>query len=952
MKDTLSLPPTLDRFEAALHAEGFRGDIRRDWATRAVMATDNSVYELAPQAVVFPREPDDLNRILRASAQSGMAVTARGGGTGTNGQSLTDAVVVDCSRHLRRIEHIDPEAGIAVVQPGVILDELNRAAAPHGLFFAPTVSTASRATLGGMAATDASGKGSRHYGRTSDHVLAMDVALADGCDWRAEPLAPAALASVCARDDRAGQIHRRLRDIALQDTAEIDRVFPAMNRGLTGYNLKQLYDDQGRFRLTKLLCGSEGSLAMTKRLTLRLTRKKPLSALLVVGYDDVLAALRDVGRLIAADPSAIEFIDDRIVELAQQDPIWGDIAGVLSPPPGVTVRGLNFVEVQAETAAELDAAIARLTALAARTPASVVSAVSVRDPRVIGQLWSLRSKCVGLLGRMDPERQGTAFVEDAAVPPEALADFVAGFRDILDSRGLAYGMFGHADVGCLHVRPALDMRRPGDAAHIRPVSDAVAALARRHGGLLWGEHGKGLRGEYGPDVFGPDLYARMCDLKRLFDPENRLNPGKIASPAAELPLKRIDGVPFRGPLDAAIPAPRLQGFEKAVKCNGNGQCFNRSETEAMCPSYKASGDRLQSPKGRATLLRQWLRPGPDKAGIEAALAESLSTCLACKACATQCPVQVDIPAMRSKFLAEYFQTRSRPLRHHLLAMTETLAPLMRALPRLANAGLVLGAPVLRRLGLVDLPRIAPARRRRRISGPDQGPGVLLLEDSFNATWDGVVIEAAEQLLGQLGYRVERVTAQANGKALHVLGMLDRFDRVCRRALDREAELVATGLPIVTLEPAVLALMRDEYRASRLGPSPVQSLEGFLCAEIDAGRLAPRARTGARYALFNHCTGKSSDPQSDAQWQKLFRHLGADLAVEATGCCGMAGAFGHELANARMSRDLYEMTWAPKLAAHAAGTALATGFSCRCQAERFSDLRLPHPAEVLAGQAQP
>nr|WP_255699935.1 FAD-binding and (Fe-S)-binding domain-containing protein [Jiella avicenniae] len=940
----------LSAFLAALGDEAYTGDVATNAATRTVMATDNSVYELLPAAVLFPREPDDLNRILRASARTKTPVVARGGGTGTNGQSLTTHVVVDCSRHLRAIESIDPERGLAVVQPGVILDELNRAAAPHGLFFAPAVSTASRATLGGMTATDASGKGSRHYGRTSDHIAAMEVALSDGSNWRAEPLDARALDAVCARQDLPGRLHRLLRDIVRDEADEIERVFPVMNRGLTGYNLKELNDADGRFRLSKVLAGSEGSLALTKRLTLKLLKKPPHRALMVVGYDDVIAALRDVGRLVEADPSAVEFIDDRILSLAKDDPIWADIAGTLATPPGREVKGLNFVEVEAGSGAELAAALARLEALP-QAPSSAVTQTIVREPRIIAQLWSLRSKCVGLLGRMDPSRQGTAFVEDAAVPPQVLPDFVEGFRALLDAHGLAYGMFGHADVGCVHVRPALDMRIPEDAAKLKPVSDAVAALAQRHGGLIWGEHGKGFRGQYGPQILGDRLYAAMCRIKAAFDPDDRLNPGKIAAPSPDRKLERIDTVPFRGPMDATIPPARLGGFEKAVKCNGNGQCFGRDAFDAMCPSYKATGDRLQSPKGRAALMRAWLREDgalPD-GEIATALHASLRTCLACKACASQCPVKVDIPSMRARFLSDWHETHRRPMRHRLLAAMETFAPAMRALPGLANAGLGLAAPLLRALDLVDLPAIRPARgERRRLDDRDDRPGVVLIEDTFTATWDGGVVEAAETLFETLGYRVHRVAAQANGKALHVLGKLDRFEATARRALAREAELVTSGMPLVGIEPAVNCLHADEYRELRKAPSPVVSVEAFLASEIAVGRIAPRTGQGsASFALFQHCTGKTADPASTGRWLAIFRHLGLDLDPEDTGCCGMSGFFGHEAPNAEMSKKLFAMSWQPKLARHAPGTALATGFSCRCQAKRMGAGRLPHPVEVLA-----
>lgn len=941
----------LDAFAAALAIEGFTGEFTRERATRTVLATDNSIYELLPAAVVFPREGEDLNRIMRAAAETGTALTARGGGTGTNGQSLTDAVVVDCSRHLTQIISIDPETLTAVVEPGVILDDFNRALAPFGLFFAPTVSTSSRATLGGMAATDASGKGSRIYGRTSDHIATMDVVLSDGSDLHVEDLDAAALDALCARTDMAGAVHRTVREVVDGEAEEIARVFPVMNRGLTGYNLESVRGEDGTFRLRKILSGSEGTLAFTKRLTLRLTRKKAHRALLIVAYDDILAALGDIDRLIEADPVAIEFLDDKIVELAQDDPLWADISGVLAHTGPRPVRGLNFVEIQADDPATVEATLEAYEALAARAPAAAVSATVVRDAKVIGQLWALRAKGVGLLGRMDPVRQGTAFVEDAAVPPQNLAAFVKGFRDILDAHGLAYGMFGHADVGCVHVRPALDMRRPGDAAAIRPVSDAVQALAAKHGGLIWGEHGKGFRGEYVPKIFGPRLYAGLCRIKAAFDPENRLNRFKIAAITPKTPLTPIDAVPLRGPRDATIT---LEGYEKAVRCNGNGQCFNRDFDAVMCPSYKATGDRRQSPKGRAALLREWLRieagadPHPALTGdprpFVDELNDSLATCLGCKACASECPVKVDIPAMRSRFLDVYYATHRRPLHHRVLALLEPLAPAMRAAPAFANTMMRLGKPALARLGLVDLPAVRPARRATP-PAVEGRPGVVLMEDTFLATFEGGVIEAADALLTRLGYAVTRVPATASGKGFHVLGMRPAFARTAENTIARARKLAEGSRPVIVLEPAVRDLWRDEYAELGARRDEVMALDEFLAAALAQGRLGTaRQESGQPAALFLHCTEATADAASRQRWAALLAHFGIAVKVEATGCCGMAGTFGHERANLDISRTAFEASWRPKV--EAAETVLATGFSCRSQVARFGHKTARHPAEMM------
>lgn len=941
-------PDALRRFQDDLSLLGYAGDVATDLATRTIFATDNSIYEARPAAVLYPRDPEDLNRIVRAAATAGVAVVARGGGTGTNGQSLTESVVVDCSRHLNRILSLDPEAGTAVVEPGVILDQLNTEAAKHGMHFGPSVSTSSRATLGGMAATDAAGKGSRVFGRTSDHILSMDVVLSDGSDWRAQYLGLDALKAVCERDDLPGKIHRELWQILKDEAEEIGRVFPVMNRGLTGYNLKDASPPNGGLSLIRILAGSEGTLALTKQLTLRLLPQKVHRALVVVAYNDALAAVGDAERLLAADPTAVEFIDDRIIALARQDTVWSDINSLFPGEHAHAVWGLNFVEVQADDDAGLVEAIGRLQALSGPAPQEVLWEQVVEDERVISALWSLRSKCVGLLGRIDPTRQGTPFVEDAAVPPCNLRNFVEGFRAILDSHGLQYGMFGHADVGCIHVRPALDMRVAEDAAKIRPVSDAVAALARRNGGILWGEHGKGYRGAYAPEVLGPRIYAAMCRVKAVFDPFGLLNPGKIAAPDSTAPLIEIEGLSFRGTVDATITPEHLDGFEKAMRCNGNGQCFNLSRDEAMCPSYKATGDRRHSPKGRAALLREWLRMRAQGKEVSPFIEEvhtSLASCLSCKACASTCPVKVDIPDMRSRFLEQYYTTRRRPIRHHVLAGMESLAPLMRVAPKLANAAIALASPASRRLGLIDLPEVSTAGAGASMS--KGGRRVLLLADSFLATFDGQVVDAAVRLLTRYGYRVTVSPVLPNGKALAVMGFRKRFERVAQSRHRRLARLVRNHEAVIEIEPAVHDMNGSEYARLGVRCENLTSLDLFLAEELASGRLEPAKLVNqSTWQFFSHCTEIATDLQVPRRWKDIFEAFGLGLQYIPTGCCGMAGFFGHEAANQSISRRLFDMTWKEPLES-AGARSVATGFSCRCQAERFGGHRPRHPIEVLA-----
>lgn len=970
-------PRDVAAFLADLSARGFSGEIAADPGTRAVHSTDNSVYRLEPAAVIFPQDAADVERaVLAAAARRGaVPLTPRGGATGTNGQSLTAGVVLDTSRHMRRVLAFDPSGRTITVEPGLVLDGLNEYLRPHGLFFPPTVSTASRATIGGMVATDASGKGSRVYGRTSDYVEALDLVLSDGRPYRAARLAPDELDAACRLPGVSGTAIRETRRVLEANRARIAEVFPAMNRGLTGYNLKDVEQADGGFALPFLLAGSEGTLAVTTAITLRLLPRPRCRALAILGYATFSDALGHVGALLAAEPLAVEILDDKILSIARGDVVWSRIGALLGGESDAAVGGLNVVEFVGDSDAEIANALSRVDGVLAAPGAPPLTLRStVSDPAAIAAVWDLRKKAVGLLGRLPGRRQGVPFVEDTAVPPERLTAYVAAFRAILDRHGLSYGMFGHADVGCLHVRPALDMESEADRLLIRTISDEVALLTKSHGGLIWGEHGRGVRGEFSPLFFGDDLYAELCRIKTAFDPYDIFNPGKLARPAPGGTPVAIDAVPFRGARDAEVTEEARARVEGALACNGNGACHGIDRFDAMCPSFKATGDRAQSPKGRASLLREWARLdglrsaddalATDFAAIERAAHESLSTCLACKACAGQCPVRVDVPAMRSRFLQRYHERHSRPARHRLLACLEPLVEIASRLPRPANALLSsrLGTDLLRkRFGLVDLPPLSPRRPdavlRRRAAADPARPGVVLVQDGFTSRFDADVPLAAVRLLEALGYAVRFAPVMPNGKALHGLGLRRRFAGVAARARARLEALRAEGLPLVSVE-AVTALMHAHEYAEDAGPPrpALPGIEAFLADEIKAGRLMPpRLGAGqgdAPYRIFLHCTERSLAPQTAERWKTVFAALGLVVETPPTGCCGMAGLFGHEAEHQDMSRRLFEASWRERLAETSPDRVLATGFSCRCQTERMAGTRPRHPVEALAALLEP
>ncbi|WP_299821809.1 FAD-binding and (Fe-S)-binding domain-containing protein [uncultured Jannaschia sp.] len=938
-------PNLIDALLRDLDASEWQGDILAEPGARGAWAVDNSIYRIEPGAVVFPRETADLGILCRLATRHRVALVARGGGTGTNGQSLTTGVMVDLSRHMRRILDFDLQTMTVTLQPGVVLDQLNAYLAGHDAFFAPSVSTATRATIGGMLATDASGKGSRKYGRSSDHVAAIEIVLADGSIHHVRA------GEIDQGDPFQARLAEMLRAELLPRQALVGSTFPDMVRGLTGYNLRDAVSGDGRVDLVKLLAGSEGTLALTGTITLKVTRKPACTALGLLAYDDFMEALGDVGRLLETDPLAVEILDDRVLALARRDPVWTELQAGFG---GIGSAGAFLVvEFAGETKAEVAERLERLAELVRRPGGPAFKAIE--DAGAVAGIWSIRSQSVGLLGAVEGRRRGVAFVEDCAVPPAALPNFVARFRAILDERRIEYGMYGHADVGCLHVRPLLDMTDPDDRKMIREVSDAVASLTKECGGLLWGEHGRGFRAEYSPLFFGEELHDVLRRIKRAFDPDNLLNPGKLAVPEdTDASLVRIDEAPIRGTADALVAPAAAEQFESALSCNGNAACHHWDAAETMCPSYKVIRDGSQSPRGRAALMRDWLRlravAGPDApatASVERALASSLETCLSCRACASRCPVKVDIPTMKARFLHMRHENRARSARDRFVRIMEPATLLARNFPRLSNA--VLGShaarTVLRRgFGLVDLPRFASRAVESHLATP-RAEGVASAEivlaiDSFTGLYDVEVPCAAATLLEACGANVAYSGPIANAKALDVRGYLPARDRA-RVAIRRRLEALAATGPLVGVEPVAVQAWSEivDLQSAR----PV-GLDIVLDRLREDGRL-PRAVRPGQFSLLAHCSEKTGDPDVPLRWKRVFEAMGHDLRIARTGCCGMAGLFGHEAEHREMSVGIFDLSWRAELA-DGSRVPLATGFSCRSQVRRLTGTNIRHPAEAL------
>lgn len=981
-----------NRYVTALKESGFSGDIHTDYASRLSMAVDNSIYYVLPQVVVYPKNFTDMEWIFKLSQRpefSEIKFSSRGAGTGTNGQSLSGGVIVDSSRHLNRIVEINYQDKYVVVEPGVVLDQLNDALAESEYFFAPNLSPSNRATLGGMASTDACGKGSRIYGRTSQHILKLKCLRVNGHALETSEIDATTFAAYLD-DPIHGDIYRSVQSEVIGNYPLIEATFPQLSRFMTGYNLAKAYNPETKsVNLSYLISGSEGTLVQITELTLKLTKKPKKKVLFAISYSSFENALRDAKELLAFDPAAIETIDDNIIALAKHDEIYQSIRHMIESDIQDEVAAINLVEFVADDAQHL---IEKQQDFARHLVEQSRSYYCALASEEISALWELRKKGVGLLGAMKGDRKPIPFMEDTAVPPENLADYIVELRALLDSYGLKYGMFGHVDVGCLHMRPALDMNNSDDSQLVVKLTKQVNDLVRKYGGVYWSEHGKGFRSEYVKDYFGDQLYDALRNIKTTFDPLDQLNPGKIVTAKnTTTELVKVDG-PFRGYQDATIPSEVRAQFSGAFNCNGNAQCLNYNLDAVMCPSAKATRNWVHSPKGRTALLRSWLKQLTDKRyslsskstkrGIHRRnkhsedfshqVYDSLDNCLGCKACATACPIKVNIPHMKADFLQHYHSRYRRPLRDYVIHHGEAMAHWLHrsALTRYFAGNKLTGALTEKLFGLVDMPRFsedtldtylkkhgnAKISLVRLANITDRSKVVVIVQDAFTSYYDAKSVIATHRLLSHLGYQVYVLPFLKNGKPAHVKGFVEDFKRIATKATEYYNAVAALDIPMIGVDPAMTLVYRDEYVQS-LGDQvrfKVQLLQEWLVSEIKADKIPAITLSykDVSYQLLPHCSERSLAAVSLIHWQKVFKHFGLNLGVKSLGCCGMAGTYGHEKHHLDDSTAIFKHSWDKALdkIAHFEQIPLATGFSCRCQVKRIKQQEIQHPISLLADLA--
>ena len=955
-------------------ANAISGEVRFDAFTRGRYATDASIYQIMPAGVAFPRTAADAGAALAVAREAGLPVIARGGGTSQNGQPIGSGLVLDFSRHFKAIRNIDPDALTATVEPGLVLEHLNAALKPHGLFFPVEPSTASRCTIGGMTANNSCGARSIRYGKMVDNVLALKALLPNGESVSVGVRGgndPGITGSPHAEGlaDRMVALARRERD-------EIEARFPKVQRRVGGYNLDALLPADPN--LAHLLVGSEGTLALTTEVTLRLSRLPAHRAMGVCHFPSFRSAMETTRHLVELGPVAVELVDNNVLVLGADIPLFRrTLADITRGEPNC----LLLVEFAGDDLAALTADLRRLDACMADHgfPGAVVE---VGEPARQRSVWDVREACLNIMMSMKGDGKPVSFIEDCAVPLEHLADYTDAITDLFARHGTRGTWYAHASVGCLHVRPILNMKTPEGAKAMRGIAEEACDLVRRFEGSHSGEHGDGIsRSEFHERMFGTRLVRAFEEVKDAFDPAAELNPGKIVRAPRMDDRSLMRFPPEYGvtqPTKAALDWSEWGGFGPAVEmCNNNGACRKLSGG-TMCPSYRATLDEQHLTRGRANTLRLAVsgQLGPD-AFTSADMKATLDLCVSCKGCRRECPTGVDMARMKIEFLHHYHAEHGLPLKDRLVAELPRYAPVAAKLAPLLNLRDRIG-PLARAterwLGLSarrTLPKWrAPWAEGGTPAGPEavegDGRDLVLFADTFNRYYEGENLTAAETVLRAAGYRLHRAPPKGGGRPLCCgrtylsTGLVDEARREARRTLDALAPYVARGARVVGLEPACLLTFRDEFFAllpkTEVEPLSEASflLEEVLAADLAKGHVAlPLADQGGRVAhLHGHCHQKAFGVMGAVE-TVLKAVPGLEVRPIESSCCGMSGAFGYGAATIDVSFAMAELSLLP--AVRKAGPddiVVADGTSCRHQIHDGARREAVHVARVLAGALQP
>jgi FAD/FMN-containing dehydrogenase/Fe-S oxidoreductase len=976
----------LAELQQTLRSE-IRGDVSFDLMSRGLHATDASHYQMIPTCVVVPRDEADCIRATEIAGRFGMAITPRGGATSLSGQTFGTGMVLDLSKYMDQVLEVNLEERWARVQPGVVRDRLNAQLAAHGLFLAPDPATSSRATIGGMIGNNASGTRSIVYGKTIDHVISCKIALADGTVMDLETVDDDTWRARAAGDSREAAIYRGIQDIIEQNRDEILAKYPKVMRRVSGYNLDEFVDGAGYtgpiggrnldghrlWNLSNLFVGSEGTLGVLLEAKIRLTRLPAATALTVLHFDDEIDSLRHVPTILKHNPSTVELLDELVISEALVNGATRHLATFVEGHP----KAILIVEFIGEDPAD---AQRRATALVEELQAAGIGyAWPIRaDKKGQAEVWSVRQLGLGLISNVKGPVKGQAFVEDACVPVEVLAEYLERLQQYCNEMGISSSMYAHASVGVIHFRPALDLHLPDHREKMRAIADRAFEMVRDYGGIFAGEHGDGVvRGEFIPRFFGPQLYEAFRAVKACFDPDNLMNPGKLVDTPSMTSHLRYGDQYHVGDLATHFHYREQGGFQLAVEqCNGVGAC-RKLDAGTMCPSYMATRDEEASTRGRANALRLAMSGQLNGNALDSdRMKQVLELCLACKACKTECPNAVDMARLKSEVLQKHHDSHGVPLGYRMVGGMPAMARLL-AGPLAHVVNLVSKLPgygwALEKIAGIDRRRpmppfatrtLASLLRSRKTQADGNGrasstdrPQVVLFDDTYANYMEPQIGLSAVELLEGCGYEVILARAGCCQRPRLSKGLVRAAKRAGTKTMQNLDVYARQGLPILCLEPSCASALADDLpdllddeALGRRVAERVKMIDVFLDEEVAAGKIPPLTATAGQFLLHGHCHQKAEFGTA-AIHHHFARAAGAACEEVDSGCCGMAGSFGYE--HYEVSMDVGEDRLFPEVrqAVRDGKTVIACGISCRHQLHDALDVQAKHWVQVVQPGAE-
>ena len=968
--------PTANRIRGAEREELARvlqsrvsGEVRFDTFSRMLYSTDASIYQMEPVGVVIPRNAEDVLAVMQVAKESGVPVLPRAGGTSLAGQTVNHAIVIDFSKYLNQVLEVNPDEQWARVQPGIVLDQLNKQLAGQGLMYAPDPTTSNRACVGGGIGNNTCGAHSVIYGKTLDHIQEVSTVLADGSPAHFRTLLPHELEGKLSGTGLEADIYRGIRRIARENADEIEARYPKINRRVSGYNLDEFLTDE-KFNVARMVVGSEGTLCVVTESKLNLVPRPTMTSLSVLHFKGIVEASEATKEVLKHDPSSVEVMDKILLDRSRESLGHSRSMSFIEGDPGA----LLAVEFYGESEAELTSKMEALKEDMTRRRLGY-ACVNLLDRGAQAAVWSVRKAGLGLLMSLHGDAKPLPFVEDPAVDPEHLGEFVRRFDEVVRNHGTQAAYYGHASVGCLHIRPLVSLKDSAGVATMVSISNEISDLVKEFGGSMSGEHGDGIvRGVWTEKMFGSQIYEVFREVKRTFDPQGIMNPGKII----DCP-PMTDNLRYGGDYQTSSPSTTLDfsidtNFAGAVEmCNGMGAC--RKLDGSMCPSFIATRDEEHSTRGRANLLRAALSGKLPEGTISSQrLFDAMDLCLECKACKAECDSGVDMAKLKYEFLDNYYKSNGRPLGNKVFAHINRVSRLGSRFAPFSNwlaanpvgrffATKFLSIHPRRKLPTFqratfpkwfekhkgDHPAVVPPSQ----GGIEGGRTVVLFNDTFMNYNYPQVGKAAVELLEAAGFNVELANAGCCGRPMISKGFLSEAAEHARYNVDLLYEYAQRGVAIVGCEPSCILSFRDEYPEmlkddkSRKVAQHVYLIEEFLMMLQEKGELDLKFSDGAKKVLFHgHCHQKAL-AGTDSSMGALSLPPGMDVELVNAGCCGMAGSFGFEKDHYDISMTIGGQSLFPAVNGKGEDWEVAvTGVSCRQQIEDGTGRKARHLVEIL------